>query len=68
MDNITKKLKVFSKTHPNIASIWISYLSLKHEELLSDIKHCEKIIENEDNLNDVPMNCISAIIAYRSIS
>ena len=70
INKIEKSLNTKRITHPNLVKLWKEYLKIKKENLEKTLNHCEKMIENIDNICDqspeelfITSSCLNTIFS-----
>ena len=70
INKIETSLNANSISHPNLVKVWKEYLKIKKENLEKTLNHCEKMIENIDNVCDqspeelfITYSCINTIFS-----
>ena len=62
LDNTISMLNQVYNTHPNLSTVWKSYLLNKYQDLLNDIEQCSRAFGDDDVVDDIPLMTILLLI------
>jgi hypothetical protein len=67
MDTIIDKFKLYSLSHPNLSSCWITYLALKKRHYDKNLlEQCEAVLDSLKNgYTDLTRNDIVSVLFYK---